>query len=124
MAQPAYRITDETTALASAETIDRAHLRRMTFGDRGLEREVLELFDRQSAILIARMRSADSASVAALAHTLKGSALGVGAGGVASAAAAIELAVLPPDRSAAIDRLAEMIEAARTAIAEMLADQA
>ena len=38
--------------------IDLVHLARMTLGDRSLEREVLQLFDRQSALLIARMRTA------------------------------------------------------------------
>ncbi len=35
--------------------IDLVHLARTTLGDRALEREVLQLFDRQSSILIARM---------------------------------------------------------------------
>src|SRR5205085_2261563 len=38
--------------------IDLVHLSRMTFGDRSLEREVLALFDRQAAILVARMAGA------------------------------------------------------------------
>ena len=36
--------------------IDLVHLARMTLGDRGLEREVLELFDRQAGMLIVRMQ--------------------------------------------------------------------
>ena len=38
--------------------IDLVHLARTTLGDRSLEREVLQLFDRQSTLLIARMRTA------------------------------------------------------------------
>ena len=40
--------------------IDLVHLARTTLGDRSLEREVLQLFDRQSTLLIARMRTAAS----------------------------------------------------------------
>src|SRR5262245_2696862 len=72
--------------------IDLVHLARTTLGDRGLEREVLQLFDRQSTLLIARMRSATPAGVATLAHTLKGSARGIGAWRVARAAEALERA--------------------------------
>ena len=42
--------------------IDLVHLARTTLGDRALEREVLQLFDRQSDILIARMRTAAPAA--------------------------------------------------------------
>ncbi len=70
--------------------IDRAHLKQMTFGDRSLERELLQLFDRQAEQLMARMRASDAAVLAALAHTLKGSALGIGANEVARAAGAAE----------------------------------
>lgn len=103
--------------------IDRGHLARMTFGDRDLEQEVLELFDRQAELLIARMRGGgDPATVAALAHTLKGSAAGIGAGPVAVAAEATELAAASPgDIGQAIDRLAAAVEDARALIAILLA---
>lgn len=110
--------------VAASEVIDRTHLERMTFGDRGLERELLQLFDRQAAILIERMRGNDAAAVGALAHTLKGSAAGIGAGGVAQTAEAVERAATAADRAAAIDGLAQAVNAARKAIAEMLADHA
>jgi HPt (histidine-containing phosphotransfer) domain-containing protein len=70
--------------------IDLVHLARMTFGDRSLEREVLQLFARQSATLLARMSAADPAAAGALAHTLNGSARGLGAWRVAAAAEAVE----------------------------------
>ena len=94
----------------------------MTFGDRSLERELLELFDRQAVILLARMRDNEAAALAGLAHTLKGSAVGIGAAGVAEAAAAAERAAgLPPaERDAAIDRLAAAVDAARPDIAALL----
>jgi HPt (histidine-containing phosphotransfer) domain-containing protein len=112
--------------MVPAAAIDRRHLARMTFGDRSLEQEVLQLFDRQSALLLARMRnghgSGDGAVVGALAHTLKGSAAGIGAGQVARAAEATEQAAAhaPGDLSATIDRLAAAVDAARLLIAELL----
>ena len=102
--------------------IDRRHLARMTLGDRSLEREVLQLFDRQAAMLIERMRGSVPAAVASLAHTLKGSAAGIGAGMVARSANAAELAAGGPasECSLAIDRLAEAVDEARALIAELL----
>ena len=81
MAQLASKIVDQEPA-APAAAIDRGHLARMTFGDRSLEREVLQLFDRQADMLLARMRDREPAAVATLAHTLKGSASSIGATGV------------------------------------------
>jgi HPt (histidine-containing phosphotransfer) domain-containing protein len=112
-------MTTDAKPLAEC-AIDRGHLDLMTFGDRSLERELLELFDRQSAILIARMRESDAAAVATLAHTLKGSARGIGAGAVACAAEAAEQAAGGADCVAAIDRLAAAIDDARALIAELL----
>jgi HPt (histidine-containing phosphotransfer) domain-containing protein len=99
--------------------IDLVHLARMTMGDRGLEREVLQLFDRQSTLLIARMRSAAPGGLAMLAHTLKGSARGIGAWRVARAAEALEVADAL-EVSVALDRLAAASEEARAVIAELL----
>jgi HPt (histidine-containing phosphotransfer) domain-containing protein len=71
-------------------TIDEDHLGRMTLGDRDLEREVLEIFARQTTLTLSRIAGAKPASAAAAAHTLKGSALGVGAWRVARAAERLE----------------------------------
>jgi HPt (histidine-containing phosphotransfer) domain-containing protein len=73
--------------------IDETHLERMTLGDRRLEREVLELFVRQTTIMLGRIVGADPALAAASAHTLKGSARGIGAWRVARAAELVEIAV-------------------------------
>jgi HPt (histidine-containing phosphotransfer) domain-containing protein len=70
--------------------IDLAHLARMTLGEARPEAEVLRLFDRQAEVLLAHMRDATPAAAAAFAHTLKGSASGIGARGVAAAAEAVE----------------------------------
>lgn len=83
---------DTPSVVPDDRTIDLVHLARTTLGDRALEREVLQLFDRQSSLLIGRMRGATPAAVAALAHTLKGSARGIGAWRVAQAAETLELA--------------------------------
>ena len=70
--------------------IDETHLERMTLGDRRLEREVLELFVRQTTIMLGRIVGAELALAAAAAHTLKGSARGIGAWRVARAAELVE----------------------------------
>ncbi len=115
------------TAADATPVIDRDHLARMTYGDRSLERELLELFDRQAGILLARMRDdSEAAAVAGLAHTLKGSAVGIGAVGVAEAAAAAECAagLSQPERRAAIDRLAAAVDRVRPEIVRLLEDWA
>jgi len=73
--------------------IDLAHLSQMALGDRKLERDILVLFDRQCDLLLARMREVRPVAVATFAHTLTGSARGVGAWRVAAAAEALERAV-------------------------------
>lgn len=73
--------------------IDVGHLTRMSLGERSLEFQVLELFDHQAEMLLARMRKVAPAEVASSAHTLTGSARGIGAWRVAAAAEALERAV-------------------------------
>jgi len=108
--------------VARALVLDQAHLKRMAFGDRNLERELLQLFDRQSEILLSRMHVDDPAAVATLAHTLKGSASGIGAGSVAQAAEAAELAAAhtPANLDGALDRLVTAVGETRALIAELL----
>jgi HPt (histidine-containing phosphotransfer) domain-containing protein len=101
--------------------IDLVHLSRMTFGDRSLEREVLALFDRQAAILVARMEGAAPGCVTTLAHTLKGSARGIGAWRVARAAEALEAGGEGEASLAeAVAALRAATEEARALIAELL----
>src|SRR6201747_349187 len=102
------------------EPIDFTHLFCMTLGDHGLEREVLALFDRQVHMLIARMGEVDPSSVPALAHTIKGSARGIGAWPVARAAAAVEVAA-PAERASAVAALAAAAAEARATITGLLA---
>jgi HPt (histidine-containing phosphotransfer) domain-containing protein len=102
--------------------VDLVHLARMTLGERSLEREVLQLFDRQATLLIARMQATRAADVASLAHTLKGSARAIGAGSVARAAETVELmgTVNEADLAHALATLGAAIEEARAYIAELL----
>ena len=121
MAQLATTIIDLAPhALAAA--IDRSQLTRMTLGDRSLEREVLQLFDRQAGLLLARMHSGEPAAIASLAHTLKGSASSIGATAVMAAAAALEKAGGAAERKAALERLATAIDEACAAIEGLLRD--
>ena len=102
--------------------LDRAHLARMTFNDSSLEREILQLFDRQAELLLSRMTRSEPPAIATLAHTLKGSAVGIGAGRVARAAAATELAARSTRRncSEAMDRLVHVVGEVRIEIAGLL----
>jgi HPt (histidine-containing phosphotransfer) domain-containing protein len=118
MVQAASKLVEPTPVLPAA--IDRAHLARMTLGDRTLEREILQLFDRQTDTLLARMCDSEPESLKTLAHTLKGSAAGVGAGAVAKAAAALEHVTGVGERDVALVRLAAAISAARKEIAALL----
>jgi HPt (histidine-containing phosphotransfer) domain-containing protein len=107
---------------AMRPAIDLEHLSHMTLGERSLEIEVLRLFDLQAELLLARMREVGPEGVATLAHTLSGSAKGIGAWRVAAAAEAAESAV---KESAPLDPalagLAACIDEARRAIAGLLA---
>ena len=114
---------DDTATATAAEPagIDFAHLARMTLGDASLEAEVLRLFERQAVVLLAHMRDASPAAAAAFAHTLKGSARGIGAWELAAAAEAVERSAERVSASArAVARLAAAVEAARAGIARRL----
>jgi HPt (histidine-containing phosphotransfer) domain-containing protein len=102
--------------------IDAEHLSRMTLGELDLEREVLQLFCRQVDLLLPRMRRGNPDLAAASAHTLKGSASGIGAFRVARAAAAVEKASASDTKTAeAIATLADMLVEAKIEISRLLA---
>jgi HPt (histidine-containing phosphotransfer) domain-containing protein len=105
-------------AAEEAPVIDRAHLVRMTAGASDLERDLLRLFDTQCGVLMERMAQCP-ATRSTLAHTLKGSALGIGAMRVAQAAAAVECG--EEQQTAALVRLNAAVQEARVAIARLLA---
>lgn len=81
----------DATSAAPDRPVDLVHLAKQTFGDKRLEQEVLGLFLTQAALLTDRLdRAATEAEWKIAAHTLKGSAQGVGAWRVARAAQAAE----------------------------------
>jgi HPt (histidine-containing phosphotransfer) domain-containing protein len=107
---------------ASQPVIDLVHLGRMTLGEKSLEAEVLALFDRQTDMLLTRMEQAPPAAAAAFAHTIKGSARGIGAWRVAEAAEAVERAAAgSADLTGVIGGLAAAVNEAHSAIADLLA---
>lgn len=122
MAQAATKLIEQTPIQPAVTPIDRSHLAHMTFGDRSLERELLQLFDRQAGLLIARMRASELPAVATLAHTLKGSAVSIGAASVARAAETVELACAAgtAECGLALNRLAVAIDEARATITQLL----
>jgi HPt (histidine-containing phosphotransfer) domain-containing protein len=100
--------------------IDVDHLGRMTLGERELEREVLTLFAQQSTDLLTRLEKLPREG-ASLAHTLKGSALAIGAFTVAEAAANLEQKLrqgLPV--TAEVTALQQTVGCALAAVAERL----
>jgi HPt (histidine-containing phosphotransfer) domain-containing protein len=92
--------------------IDEAHLERMTLGDRQLEREILEIFLRQTAIMLERIASAGPGLAAAAAHTLVGSARGIGAWQVGEAAEQLERVATRQSGEAELDGAVEALKAA------------
>ncbi len=100
--------------------IDLEHLRRMTLGDAGLEREVLAMFAAQTVKLIGAL-IALPAEAGALAHTLKGSARAIGAFAVADAASRLEAAIQKGDDPApSLAGLKDAVVDARAAIDAIL----
>jgi HPt (histidine-containing phosphotransfer) domain-containing protein len=103
-----------------AGPIDLEHLRRMTLGDAGLEREVLGMFARQACQLAATLATAPP-EASALVHTLKGSARAIGAIRVAAAAAGLEAAIRDGQAPAqALGVLRDRVAEADAAIAALL----
>jgi HPt (histidine-containing phosphotransfer) domain-containing protein len=103
--------------------IDLVHLSRMTLGDRVLERDVLALFERQIGLLMDRIETATGPVAAAAAHTLKGSAQGVGAFALANAASRVEQAAMSGDaagQAEGVDGLRLAIRDTRAEIAGLL----
>jgi HPt (histidine-containing phosphotransfer) domain-containing protein len=80
----------------------------MTLGDRSLEHEVLRLFARQITLTLTRIAGAEPAAAAAAAHTLKGSARGVGAWRVERAAETLEQTAAEGDKEAMKASIAEL----------------
>lgn len=117
--KPAHWVVSPPLA-PDGPAIDIDHLARMTLGERDLEREVLTLFAQQSADLLERLEKLPREG-ASLAHTLKGSARGIGAFAVAEAADRLEQRLrqgLPV--TAEVAGLQQAVGAALAAVAERL----
>ena len=99
--------------------IDLAALDAQTGGDADLAREVLDLFAGQCRSILPQLTdpALSGAARADLAHTLKGSAAGVGAARVHALADVAEAAFRGAGQ-APLDDLAAAVEAALRAIAE------
>lgn len=95
--------------------LDLGHLSEQTFGNADLEAEVLRLFVKQSRDCLERLQAAPDARTA---HLLLGSARGIGAVAVASAAAALEASLLRGDGGAAELTLLKDVVAAANAFIE------
>ena len=100
--------------------LDLEHLRRTTFGDAGLEREVLAMFAGQAARLVGALGTM-SPDAGRLAHTLKGSAGAIGAFRVAEAAGELERAIqIGADPARCLAELRDAVAEARSAIDDIL----
>jgi HPt (histidine-containing phosphotransfer) domain-containing protein len=118
--QPLF-LTESPSIVGEEPPIDVGHLTRMTLGERSVEFQVLEMFDRQAELLPVRMREVPPAGVASFAHTLTGSARGIGAWRVAAAAEALERAVAETrELASALETLDTAVIEARLAICAML----
>jgi HPt (histidine-containing phosphotransfer) domain-containing protein len=118
--------TDAPVPAPVEAAIDFEHLARMTLGEPDLEAEVLTLFEQQADILLERMQDAPPKAVAAFAHTLKGSARGIGAWGVAAAADAVEMNAVRSYTGGgrrAVARLVAAVDEVKAVIADRLGRQ-
>jgi HPt (histidine-containing phosphotransfer) domain-containing protein len=97
----------------AGQALDLVHLSAQTFGDRALERELLELFEQQCRRLLPVIAGRNvSRARSDAAHTLKGAARAVGAERVAAVADAIEAAVEGGCEEARLLRLVDELDVA------------
>ena len=106
--------------------VDFKHLETYAGGDMALVEEVLGLFREQAAIWVRLLDpAAEDGAWRDAAHTLKGSALGVGAFGVAEACAAAEGAAADVGlRTVLLNRVKDALDAALSDIAAYLHERA
>lgn len=106
---------------AKAGAFDIEFLDRVTFSDRGLAREVLQMFDQQADSLLKVIRDTESTRMRLeIAHRLKGAARGVGAFSVAKAAEEIETATDEIELANAVSLLTVRVTEARMALASLI----
>jgi HPt (histidine-containing phosphotransfer) domain-containing protein len=119
----ALSLLAEFSSEQTKSVIDEDHLRRMTLGDASLEREVLEIFARQTVLTCNRLAGAEPARAAAIAHTIKGSARGIGAWHVATAAERLEQAASGGGSGDAISAATRQLEAASAEVRDAIASR-
>jgi HPt (histidine-containing phosphotransfer) domain-containing protein len=111
------RPISENSSISASVPVDIEHLRRYTFGDQALEKEILSLFLGQLPDTLAALRKAASQrDWKVAAHTLKGSCRAVGAfrlGDIAQDAERLVFSSGPEARAAAIAQLEEAAAEAR-----------
>ena len=106
---------------ASAKNpVDLVHLSRQSLGDRSLENEILRLFHSQSKLYLERLECATTAEERKLAaHTVVGSARGLGAWKVAKEAELVEKACA---RGCDVSALRAAVDEANAYIEALLSD--
>jgi HPt (histidine-containing phosphotransfer) domain-containing protein len=108
---------------SSVRPLDLVHLSKYTFGDRGLEAELMGLFRSQAEVYISRLETATTPKDwRDAAHSLKGSARGLGAWGLGDIAEEVERHDFADvmQRHADIARVREEIDVVKDFIDEML----
>lgn len=96
--------------------VDLKHLAKYTLGDRGLEREILELFFKQLPSTVAALKAASTSKEwQVAAHTLKGSGRAVGAWRIARLGEQAERAPVYTNRGRVEETVALIEEAANEA---------
>lgn len=96
----------------TAGMIDFAHLDKQTMGDRDLAAEVMQIFVEQMELQKDRLDK-DAPDLKQVAHSIKGSARGIGAWQVAQQAEIVELA-----EDGLTEKLQHLAQAMRTACNE------
>lgn len=126
----AERVSAAADGLGSSpvcdKPVDLVHLARYTLGSRSLEREVLALFQTQSIIYLNRLKQAmNEKSWHDAAHTIKGSAKGIGAWQVVASAEAAECIrgkIPAKKRKSVVAALEDEIQEANSYISSLLVD--
>ncbi len=132
MAMPAETMAHEPQGHSQNTEFDRpvdlVHLARHTMGNRSLEREVLVLFHAQCEINLRRLKeAADDKAWVDAAHTIKGSAKGIGAWPIAKCAETAEAlkgAARETGCSEAVKKLETLTSEAKGYIESLLAESA
>jgi HPt (histidine-containing phosphotransfer) domain-containing protein len=117
---------DENSDKSALDAIDREYLGRFTLGNAALEREVLQLFAGQAHQYLQQLRHATSVEDwANAAHTIKGSALAIGArrlASIAEMAERLDIASAMAEsqaREQAIEAVAEALDEVCRSIAQI-----